>query len=150
MRPARGGHRLEPATRLGGAGLLALAVTYGVGRQAFGLFVPAFQEDFGPSLGTLGLVASAAQAGYLAVVVVTGLMAARVGARVPVVAGCLVLSVGAALVADAPFRFNEVRIRTRIEREERPGVVPARTAGSAFVEVMTGDARSELILYPTA
>jgi len=102
VRSPRGGHRLEPATRLGGAGLLALAVTYGVGRQAFGLFVPAFQEDFGLSLATVGFVASAAQAGYLAVVVVTGMVAARVGARVPVVAGCVVVAVGAGLVAVAP------------------------------------------------
>lgn len=102
MRPSWGGHRLEPATRVGGAGLLALVVTYGVGRQAFGLFVPAFQEEFGLSLDTLGFVASAAQAGYLAVVVATGVVAARIGVRVPVVAGCVVLSVGAGLVAGAP------------------------------------------------
>ncbi len=102
MSPRSGSHRLEPATRVGGAGLLALVVTYGVGRQAFGLFVPAFQEDFGLSLDTLGFVASAAQAAYLAVIVATGLVAARLGARVPVVTGCVVLSVGAALVAGAP------------------------------------------------
>lgn len=102
MGPPLGGRRLEPATRVGGAGLLALVVTYGVGRQAFGLFVPAFQEEFGLSLDTLGFVASAAQAGYLAVVVATGLVAARLGVRVPVVAGCVVLSVGAGLVAVAP------------------------------------------------
>ncbi|MBY5162287.1 MFS transporter [Salsipaludibacter albus] len=102
MSGPRGGPRLEPATRVGGAGLLALLVTYGVGRQAFGLFVPAFQDEFGLSLATLGFVASAAQAAYLAVIVATGLLAARLGARVPVVAGCVVLSMGAALVAGAP------------------------------------------------
>lgn len=49
---------------------------------------------------------------------------------------------------DAPFRFNELRIRTRIEREERDGVVASRTAGNAFVALMTGDVRSELVMYP--
>lgn len=102
MTPPKGGPRLQPATRVGGAGLLALVATYGVGRQAFGLFVPTFQEDFGLSLASLGFIASAAQAGYLAVVVGTGLVAARLGARLPVVAGCVVLSVGAGLVAGAP------------------------------------------------
>lgn len=102
MSAPRGGRRLEPATRVGGAGLLALVATYGVGRQAFGLFVPVFQEDFGLSLDALGFVASAAQAAYLAVIVVTGVAASRLGARVPVVVGCVALTVGAALVAGAP------------------------------------------------
>lgn len=72
-------------------------------------------------------------------------------------AGLLVVAVRAqwalaevlrAELADAPFRFNEVRIRTRIERDARPGVVPSRTAGEAFVELLTGDARSQLVHYP--
>lgn len=72
-------------------------------------------------------------------------------------AGMLVVAVRAqwgladvlrAELVDAPFRFNELRIRTRIEREERPGVVASRTAGDAFVELMIGDARSELVHYP--
>ncbi len=72
-------------------------------------------------------------------------------------AGLLVVAVRAqwalaevlrAELAEAPFRFNELRIQTRIEREERPGVVASRVAGEAFLEVMTGDARSALIRYP--
>lgn len=73
-------------------------------------------------------------------------------------AGMLVVAVRAqwglaevlrAELADAPFRFNELRISTRIERDARPGVVPSRTAGQAFVDLVVGDARSELLHYPS-
>jgi len=93
---------LSQASRVGGAGLLALVATYGVGRLAYGLFVPTFREEFGLSLDVLGFYASAAQAGYLVAVVITGLLTARYGPRVPVVAGCLLLAAGAAVAASAP------------------------------------------------
>jgi NADP-dependent 3-hydroxy acid dehydrogenase YdfG len=45
------------------------------------------------------------------------------------------------------FRFNELRIDTRVERSARHGVIPSAIAGEAFVDVMTGSQRSELITY---
>ncbi|MDZ7678338.1 MAG: MFS transporter [Acidimicrobiales bacterium] len=87
---------------MGIAGLLALVATYGIGRQAYGLFVPTFREEFGLSLEVLGFYASAAQAGYLVTTVITGVLTARFGPRVPVVSGCLLLAVGAAMTASAP------------------------------------------------
>ena len=93
---------LSAASRVGVAGLLALVATYGIGRQAYGLFVPTFREEFGLALDVLGYYASAAQAGYLVTTVVTGVLTARFGARVPVVAGCLLLAIGAAVTASAP------------------------------------------------
>jgi predicted MFS family arabinose efflux permease len=93
---------ISQTSRVGGAGLLALVATYGIGRQAYGLFVPTFREEFGLSLDVLGFYASAAQAGYLVTIVVTGVLTARLGPRVPVVAGCLLLAVGAAITASAP------------------------------------------------
>lgn len=45
------------------------------------------------------------------------------------------------------FRLNELRIATRIERAERPGVVPSLSAGAAFVDVMISNARSEVIRF---
>ena len=89
-------------SRVGGAGMLALVATYGIGRQAFGLFVPAFRQDFGMSLDVLGFTASAAQAGYLGATVGAGVLTARRGPRVPVAVGCLLLAVGAAVTALAP------------------------------------------------
>jgi predicted MFS family arabinose efflux permease len=94
--------RISQTSRVGGAGLLALVATYGIGRQAYGLFVPTFREEFGLSLDVLGFYASAAQAGYLVATVVTGVLTARFGPRVPVVSGCLLLAVGATMTASAP------------------------------------------------
>ena len=45
------------------------------------------------------------------------------------------------------FRFNEFRIDARVEPDARSGVVPSLTAGEAFVAVMAGDQRSELIRF---
>jgi predicted MFS family arabinose efflux permease len=94
--------RMSQTLRVGGSGLLALVATYGIGRQAYGLFVPTFREEFGLSLEVLGFYASAAQAGYLVATVVAGVLTARFGPRVPVVSGCLLLAVGAAMTASAP------------------------------------------------
>lgn len=93
---------ISQSFRLGGAGLLALVATYGIGRQAYGLFVPTFRQEFGLSLDVLGFYASAAQAGYLVTTVLTGIATARYGPRVPVVSGCLLLAIGAAVTATAP------------------------------------------------
>jgi predicted MFS family arabinose efflux permease len=92
---------ISQSSRVGGAGLLALAATYGIGRLAYGLFVPRFREDFELSLDALGFYASAAQAGYLVAALATAAAAARYGPRVPVVAGCLLLAIGAAMTASA-------------------------------------------------
>lgn len=93
---------MSPSARVGGAGLLALVATYGIGRQAYGLFVPTFRDEFGLSLDVLGFYASAAQAGYLVTTLITGALAARYGPRLPVVTGCLLLAIGAATTAVAP------------------------------------------------
>lgn len=93
--------RADRTARVGGAGLLALVATYGIGRQAFGLFVPAFQDALGAGLDQLGLIASAAQLGYLLATLLAGVLTARTGPRRPVVLGCLLLSVGAVVVATA-------------------------------------------------
>jgi len=93
---------ISQSSRVGLAGLLALIATYALGRQAFGLFLPRFRDEFGLSLDVLGFYASAAQAGYLVATVATGILTARFGPRVPVVSGCLLLAVGAGTIASAP------------------------------------------------
>ena len=93
---------ISQGSRVGLAGMLVLVATYALGRQAFGLFVPIFREAFGLSLDVLGFYASAAQAGYLVATVVTGVLTARFGPRVPVVSGCVLLAIGAAMTASAP------------------------------------------------
>lgn len=93
---------ISQSFRVGVAGLLALAATYGIGRLAYGLFVPVFAQEFGLALDVLGFYASAAQAGYLVATVAAGGLTARFGPRVPVVSGCLLLAGGSAVTASAP------------------------------------------------
>jgi predicted MFS family arabinose efflux permease len=93
---------LSQSTRVGGSGLLALVATYGIGRLAYGLFVPRFEDEFDLSMDVLGYYASAAQAGFLLATVATGVLAARYGPRLPVVCGCLLLAFGSAVTAAAP------------------------------------------------
>ncbi len=74
-------------------------------------------------------------------------------------AGLLVVAVKAQLALaevlkaeheDDDFRFNEFRIATRVEREPRPGVVPAIEVGRALMGLLTEDTRSRTIRYPEA
>ncbi len=71
-----------------------MAVSYGLGRHGFGLFVPVFRQEFDLSPATVGLIASAGYAGYLVALVVTGLLTRMVGPRLPVVVGCLMAGAG--------------------------------------------------------
>lgn len=80
--------------QLGLAGFFATAVTFGLARNGYGLFLPDIPEEFGLSTVMLGLIASGLYASYLA-----ALFAARVGPRLPVMIGLLSAGVGMALVA---------------------------------------------------
>jgi len=93
--------QISPSTRVGATGLMALVATYGIGRLAYGLFVPSFSDEFDLSLDVLGYYASGAQAGYLAATLATGVLTVRYGPRVPVVSGCLLLAAGSAVTASA-------------------------------------------------
>lgn len=88
-------------TRVGLGGLGAVAVTYGFARYGYGLFVPVLREQFGLSTPMLGVLASASYAAYLAMLVGSGVAAARTGPRVPVVIGSLSAAGGMAIIAVA-------------------------------------------------
>ncbi|MDQ3377042.1 MAG: MFS transporter [Actinomycetota bacterium] len=93
---------MDAARRLGLAGFFATAVTFGPARNAYGLFLPDIREEFGLSTEMLGFIASGLYAGYLAALLAVGLLAARTGPRLPVLAGLLSAGVGTALVAFSP------------------------------------------------
>jgi predicted MFS family arabinose efflux permease len=93
---------LDAAGRLGLAGFSATAATFGPARNGYGLFLPHIREEFGLSTEVLGFVASGLYAGYLATLLAVGLLAARTGPRLPVLAGLLSAGVGTALVALSP------------------------------------------------
>jgi predicted MFS family arabinose efflux permease len=85
--------------QLAPAGLLAIAVAFGFARYGYGLFVPEFRDAFGLSTEALGFIAAGAYASYLAALLATGALVARVGPRLPVVIGGLSAAVGMAMIA---------------------------------------------------
>ncbi len=76
-----------------------MGVTFGLGRYSYGLFLPNIRADYGLGSGTLGLIATAATASYLAATLLAPALAIRNGARTPVLAGGLVAAAGMAVVA---------------------------------------------------
>jgi NAD(P)-dependent dehydrogenase (short-subunit alcohol dehydrogenase family) len=53
-------------------------------------------------------------------------------------------------LAGEPFRVNEIRIATRIERAARPGVVPSKSAGATFLDALTTERTGALFRYDGA
>jgi predicted MFS family arabinose efflux permease len=95
------------AMRVGVAGATVVAVEFGMGRFAFGLTMPDLRADpafssSGLSDPVLGLIASAAFAGYLAGIVGAPLLARRLGPRAPTTLGCACGTVGGLVVLVAP------------------------------------------------
>ncbi len=83
------------------AGSAIIAVTFGLARYAYGLFLPAIRADFRLSTEAVGLIASGQAAAYLLATVVASVIAARVGPRLPVVVGGLSTTAGMLLIATA-------------------------------------------------
>ena len=88
--------------RLLWAGMLLIAVCYGLGRYAYGFFVPVLRMEFGLDAAVVGLIAAGSYASYCAAIILSTTLIPRFGARpVAVVAGCLATG-GLLLVAFAP------------------------------------------------
>jgi predicted MFS family arabinose efflux permease len=92
---------MTPAARLALAGFIATAVAFGPARMGFGLFLPAFRQDFALSTTLAGFVASAGFLAFLLALPLTAWLGSRVGQRAPVVAGALFATAGFAAVAAA-------------------------------------------------
>lgn len=90
---------MRSTTRLALAGLSAIAVAYGFARYGYGLFVPAFREEFGLSTEAVGYISSGAYAAYLFAMVLTGFLVGRTGPRLPVVIGAVAAGVGMLLIS---------------------------------------------------
>ncbi|HKH78103.1 MAG TPA: MFS transporter [Rubrobacteraceae bacterium] len=93
---------MNSAGRVVPAGLAMIAVTYGLARFAYGLFLPELREAFDLDASVLGFIGAGSYAGYCVAVVVSLVFTARVGARSMVVAAGTIAVLGMALVAAAP------------------------------------------------
>ena len=83
-------------------GLALIAVTYGLARFAYGLFLPEMREAFDLSPSLLGMIGAGSYVGYCAAVVVALVYTSRTGPRRMAVAAGAVAVVGTTVVASAP------------------------------------------------
>jgi predicted MFS family arabinose efflux permease len=91
-----------PPVLLVAPGLALIAVTYGLARYAYGLFLPEFREAFGLSAPTLGLIGAASWTAYCVGIVVALLFTSRTGPRLMAAAAGAFAVAGMAIVAGAP------------------------------------------------
>jgi predicted MFS family arabinose efflux permease len=89
-------------TRLVAPGLGMIAVTYGLARFAYGLFLPEMREVFDLSESVLGLIGAGSYGGYCVTIVIALMFTSRTGPRFMAVAAGAVAMVGMAAVAGAP------------------------------------------------
>jgi predicted MFS family arabinose efflux permease len=87
--------------RLIPAGVAIIAVTYGLARYAYGLFLPEIRADFGLSTALLSVIASGSYAAFLLGTTVSSVISARTGPRLPVAVGGLSAAAGMLLVGIA-------------------------------------------------
>ncbi|RDD63202.1 MFS transporter [Ferruginivarius sediminum] len=92
---------MTPAIRLTAAGFVATAVAFGPARMGFGLFLPAFREEFALSTSTAGMIASGGFLAFLLALLASAWLCRRHGERVSVITGALAAAAGFAAVAAA-------------------------------------------------
>ena len=95
-------HRRSGVTWLVAPGLAMIALTYGLARFAYGLFLPEMRDSLDLSESVLGLIGAASYAGYCFAVLVALMFTSRSGPRFMAVAAGAVAVVGMATVAGAP------------------------------------------------
>ena len=69
------------------AGLTIVAVTYGLARYAYGLFLPEIQQDLALSVVIMGNIAGASSAGAIVATIAGASLSGKFGARLPVLLG---------------------------------------------------------------
>lgn len=84
------------------AGLAMIAVTYGLARFAYGLFLPEIREAFSLDTAVLGLIGSGSYVGYCAAITISLIYTSKVGPRFMVAAAGGTAVVGMSLIAAAP------------------------------------------------
>ena len=97
-----GGERDETIVWLVAPGLALIAVTYGLARYAYGLFLPEMREAFDLSSSLLGVIGAGSYLGYCVAIVVSLVYTSRTGPRRMTVAAGAVAVVGMTVVASAP------------------------------------------------
>ncbi len=84
------------------AGLAMIAVTYGLARFAYGLFLPELREAFDLDASVLGAIGAGSYVGYCGAIVVSLVYTSKVGPRSMIIAAGLTAIVGMIVIAAAP------------------------------------------------
>lgn len=84
-----------------GAGMLLIAVSYGLGRYAYGFFVPVFRVEFELDPSLVGMIAAGSYVSYCVTIVLSTLLIPRIGARRVAVTAGVLASAGILVVAFA-------------------------------------------------
>ena len=92
---------MTPASKLTAAGFVATGVSFGPARMGFGLFLPAFRDEFNLSTSGAGMIASAGFLAFLLALLLSAWLGRRFGERVSVTIGALAAAAGFAAVAGA-------------------------------------------------
>lgn len=87
--------------RLIGAGVAVTAVTYGLARYAYGLYLPELRAEFGLSASAAGALASASYAAFCVSVVASAVLTAQWSDRATATLAAATAAVGTALIAAA-------------------------------------------------
>lgn len=85
--------------QLTGAGLALIAACYGLARFAYGLFVPAFSDEFGLTAATAGAIASGSYAAYCLAIVASTALTPRLGSRTLAISAGAVATGGVLLIS---------------------------------------------------
>ncbi|MFC3721928.1 MFS transporter [Neoaquamicrobium sediminum] len=90
-----------PASQIAftGGGFAIIAVTFGLARYSYGLFIPEIGREFALAEETLGLIASASYLGYIGATILSLWLSGIVGPRLLIVTGAVSAAIGMALVA---------------------------------------------------
>ena len=97
-----GGRGREAIAWLVAPGLALIAVTYGLARFAYGLFLPEMREAFDLSPSLLGLIGAGSYLGYCVAVIISLVYTSRTGPRLMAVGAGVVAVAGMAVVAGSP------------------------------------------------
>jgi predicted MFS family arabinose efflux permease len=99
------GQAMMSLGRLVPPGLAMIAVTYGLARFAYGLFLPDMREAFDLSPSLLGVIGAGSYLGYCVAVVISLVYTSRTGPRLMAVAAGAVAVAGMATVAISPIAW---------------------------------------------
>jgi predicted MFS family arabinose efflux permease len=95
------GIAVSESARLVSAGAAAVAVSFGLARYGYGLLLPDIRDALELDSAVLGLIGTASFGAYLVATVAAGVLSARLGPRLLVVAGGGLAVVGMLVVAGA-------------------------------------------------